>query len=227
MTRMINNSRVHIRLLTLYTDKPFRGTGSDLRRAITAQFKDIPVLHNHNGVGFDYRSPRVRYLVVDRIPRLLSFEDGLDIAERIYQEKPSLKVGYVLYDVTGTELEDRIEDVGIFGNDGYRYVSLTPWLALNEDNYAAFSKMISFQAKRDFLSKILVGNLLSLSKSLNLEIRAPITLKLNSSHEIGLKAGQVPMLGFKIDYETNYKLPSLVGIGKLTSKGFGIMGLQT
>jgi len=221
--RAIDNRQIHIRLLTLYTDKPFRGTGSDLRRAITAHFKDIPVLHNHNGDGFGYRSPRVRYLVVDRIPRLLSFEDGLNVVEQIYQEKPNLRIGCTLYDVIGTELEDRIDDMGVFNNKAYRYMSLTPWLALNEDNHAVFKKLVSFQAKKNFLSKILIGNLLSLSKSLDLEICATVSLKLNNFVEFSLKAGQTPMLGFKIDCETNYKLPSLIGIGKLTSKGYGIM----
>ena len=223
MTRTTNNRQIHIRILTLYTDKPFRGYGSDLRRAITAQFQDNPVLHNHNGIGFDYQSPRVRYIVIEHLPRLLSFENGLDIVEQIYKEKPCLRLGYNVYTVTGTELEDRIEDIGIFGRATYRYSSLTPWLALNEKNYSTFMKMGSLEERKAFLSKILVGNFLSLSKNFNLEIRDKVRVTLNNFTEINLKAGQISMLGFKVNFEINYKLPSFIGIGKLVSKGFGIM----
>ncbi len=223
MTRTTNNRQIHIRILTLYTDKPFRGYGSDLRRAITAQFQDNPILHNHNGIGFDYQSPRVRYIVIEHLPRLLSFKNGLDIVEQIYKEKPCLRVGYNVYTVTGTELEDRIEDIGIFGRVTYRYSSLTPWLALNEKNYSTFMKMGSLQERKAFLSRILVGNFLSLSKNFNLEIRDKVRVTLNNFTEINLKAGQISMLGFKVNFEINYKLPSFVGIGKLVSKGFGIM----
>jgi len=223
MTRTTNNRQIHIRILTFYTDKPFRGYGSDLRRAITAQFQDNPILHNHNGIGFDYQSPRVRYIVIEHLPRLLSFENGLDIVEQIYKEKPCLRVGYNVYTVTGTELEDRIEDIGIFGRVTYRYSSLTPWLALNEKNYSTFMKMGSLQERKAFLSKILVGNFLSLSKNFNLEIRDKVRVTLNNFTEVDLKAGQIPMLGFKVNFATNYKLPFFVGIGKLVSKGFGIM----
>lgn len=223
MTRTTNNRQIHIRILTFYTDKPFCGHSSDLRRAITAQFQDNPVLHNHNGIGFDYQSPRVRYIVIEHLPRLLSFENGLDIVEQIYKTKPRLRVGCNVYTVTGTELEDRTEDIGIFGRATYRYSSLTPWLALNEKNYSTFMKMGTLQERKAFLSRILVGNLLSLSKNLNLKIRDKIRVTLNNFMEIDLKAGQIPMLGFKVNFETNYKVPSLIGIGKLVSKGFGIM----
>ncbi|MCL0096347.1 hypothetical protein M1N66_01905 [Thermodesulfovibrionales bacterium] len=226
MTRVQNHSQIHLRVLTLYTDKPFQGHGSDLRRAITAQFKDNPVLHNHNGIGFDYQSPRVRYIVTKHLPRLLSFESGLDVVEQIYKEKPRLKVGYTVYAVTGTELEDRIEDIGIFERVMYKYSSITPWLALNEKNYSAFMKIDSLQKRKAFLSKILVGNLLSLSKNLNLEIRDKVRVTLSKFTEVDLKAGQIPMLGFKVNFETNYKISSLIGIGKLVSKGFGIMKMR-
>lgn len=223
MSRATNYRQIHIRILTLYTDKLFRGYGSDLRRTITAQFKDIPVLHNHKEFGFDYKSPKVRYLVIEHIPRLLSFENGLDIVERIYKEQPSMKLGHTIYNVTGTELEDRIEAIGILGEKILKYSSITPWLALNEENYSAFMKMSSYKDRKNFLSKILIGNLLSLSKNLNIEIHETIRIKLYNFTEISLIVGQLPMIGFKVSFETNYTLPLFIGIGKLVSKGFGIM----
>lgn len=223
MNKILNHSDIHLRILTMHTNKPFKGDGSDLRRAITSQFRDIPVLHNHSGINFNYRSPRVRYIVLDAVPKLMSFNDGLEVVEEIYKVKPALQVGRAVYAVTGTELEDRVEEIGISDTTHRQYTSLTPWLALNENNYPVFIKMGSAQDRSLLLARILVGNLLSLSKNLNMELKETISLRVNHFREIHLKAGQIPMLALMVTFETNYELPFPVGIGKLVSKGFGIM----
>ncbi|OHB72374.1 MAG: hypothetical protein A2W23_01555 [Planctomycetes bacterium RBG_16_43_13] len=220
-----NNSKIHVRVLTLYTDKPFKGYGSDVRRAITARFKDIPVLHNHKGIGFDYKSPRVRYLVLHDYPRLVSFDEGLEIVEQIYHEPSDIRVGSWLYAVTGTELEDMIEPIGMMGEDSYRYRSISPWLALNEENHSIYAKTMSFLERKELLARILIANMLALSKNVNLEIEKMIKVKVNTFTETSLQVGQVTMLGFKIEFETNFRLPTFIGVGKLVSKGFGVMQL--
>lgn len=225
--RATNHSKIHIRILTLYTDKPFKGYGSDVRRTITARFKDNSILHNHKENGFDYKSPRVRYLVVDNYPRLVSFDDGLDIVEHIYQEQPDLRVGSRCYLVTGTELQDMIEHVGLSGDGFCRYRSITPWIALNEENHAIYKQIESFQERKELLSRILIANLLALSKNLNIEVKKMIEVKINNFAEVNLKAGQIMLLGFKVGFETNYRIPQFIGIGKLVSKGFGVMRLLT
>lgn len=214
---------MHLRLLTLYTDRPFCASGSDLRRAITASFSDIAVLHNHNGAGFDYRSPRVRYLVIDRVPHLISFDDGLEIVERIYREQASLRCGQRVYQVSGTELQDIHDDAGICG-DLYHYQSRTPWLALNEENYNRYMRVSGVWERRAMLERIMAANLLALSKNLELDVQEKIMVKLLNFDEVRLKAGQTPLLGFHAEFVTNFRIPAFVGVGKMVSKGFGLFG---
>ena len=214
---------MHLRLLTLYTDRPFCENGSDLRRAITASFSDIAVLHNHNGAGFDYRSPRVRYLVIDRVPYLISFDDGLEIVERIYREQASLRCGQKVYQVTGTELQDIHDDAGICG-DLYHYQSHTPWLALNEENHDRYIQTSGVLERRTMLERIMAANMLALSKNVGLDVQEKIMVKLLRYDEVRLKAGQTPLLGFHAQIVTNYRIPAYVGVGKMVSKGFGLMG---
>ncbi|MBK5276172.1 MAG: hypothetical protein JJE30_14130 [Desulfuromonadales bacterium] len=38
-----------------------------------------------------------------------------------------------------------------------------------------------------------------------------------------MKAGQTPMLGFHAEFVTNFRIPAFVGVGKMVSKGFGLM----
>jgi hypothetical protein len=217
---------MHLRLLTLYTDRPFCENGSDLRRAITASFSDIAVLHNHNGAGFDYRSPRVRYLVIDRVPHLISFDDGLEIVERIYREQANLRCGQKVYQVTGTELHDIHDDAGICG-DLYHYQSHTPWLALNEENYDRYMQVSEMLERRAMLERIMAGNMLALAKNVELDVQEKIMVKLLRFDEVRVKVGQTPMLAFHAEFVTNFRIPAFVGVGKMVSKGFGLMGNAT
>jgi hypothetical protein len=223
MLKGINQTTVHLRLLTLYTNHPFTEGGSDLRRAITAAFSDIAVLHNHNGSGFDYRSPRVRYLVIDQVPHLISFEDGLKIVERIYREQTALRCGARVYRVTGTELLDIHDTVGICG-ELYHYQSQTPWLALNEENHGIYMKL-SHQAERSaMLERIMTANMIALSKNIELDVQEKIMVKMLAFDDVRLKAGKTPMLGFHAQFVTNFRIPAFVGVGKMVSKGFGLFG---
>lgn len=221
--KAINRTTIHLRLLTLYTDRPFCENGSDLRRAITASFNDIAVLHNHNGTGFDYRSPRVRYLVIDRVPHLISFDDGLEIVERIYREQAGLRCGQKVYRVTGTELHDIHDDAGI-GGDLYHYQSHTPWLALNEDNHLRYMQLRGAAERNAMLERIMTANMLALAKNIELDVQEKIMVKMVCFDEVRLKAGQTHMLGFYPQFVTNFRLPAFVGVGKMVSKGFGVMG---
>lgn len=223
MLKGINQTTVHLRLLTLYTNRPFTESGSDLRRAITATFSDINVLHNHNGSGFDYRSPRVRYLVIDQVPHLISFDEGLGIVERIYCEQTALRCGQKVYQVTGTELQDIHDDVGICG-ELYHYQSQTPWLALNEENYERYGKLSAGAEKRALLERIMAANMLALAKNVELDVQEKIMVKMLGFDEVRLKAGQTPLLGFHAQFVTNFRIPAFVGVGKMVSKGFGLFG---
>lgn len=220
--KAINQTNIHLRLLTLYIDKPFYANGSDLRRAITASFNNIAVLHNHNDVGFDYRSPRIRYLVIDRIPHLISFDDGLEIVERIYHEQVALRCGRKVYQVTGTELRDIHDDAGIYGAL-YHYKSQSPWLALNEENYERYLRISNEKERRAALERIMVANMLALAKNIELDVREKIMVKFLHFDEVRLKASQINMLGFRIEFVTNFRIPAFVGVGKMVSKGFGLM----
>lgn len=220
--KSVNSATIHLRFLTLYTDRLFKASGADLRRAVTARFSDIPVLHNHHGKGFDYRSPRVRYIVVDGIPRLVSFDDGLEIVEQIYAEGPDLLCGSSLYRVSGTELEDRYEIAGISG-ELHHYRSFSPWMALNEENVTRYFKAGNSYDRRALLERIMAANMLAFSKNVSLDIQDRIMVKLLGVRETRVRAGDTPMVGFRVNFVTNFRIPTYVGIGKMVSKGFGVM----
>ena len=70
--------------------------------------------------------------------------------------------------------------------------------------------------------KILIGNILSMSKSLGYVVDDKIRLKarLNENGTARVKDG-VELMAFLGDFETNFMIPEFWGIGKFSSRGYG------
>lgn len=215
---------VALRVARLYTDKPFTGTGGDLRRAITACFPDNPLLHHHGDGGrFRYSMPDVRFLVIDKTPCLVGLRDGMDMVEVVAKGTKTLKAGRKSYTVTGHDfIEDRME-LGI-GPGLNQYTSRSPWLALNQKNTTKFFAADE-KENETLLESILTGNFLSLAKNMEITIRGRVLVKL-----LAFAAKKVitpnPMRGFEVSFVSNMLLPEFLGLGKMVSKGFGLMAVN-
>ncbi|MHB1389673.1 MAG: CRISPR-associated endonuclease Cas6 [Thermoleophilia bacterium] len=221
----MKKQEVLIRRLLIHTNKTFVGDGADLRRAVTARFKDISILHNHNGEEYDYRSPRVRYLVLNGVPQIASFGPGTTVLEYLYRERFALQVGHVFYEVTGVELRDDLLTLGV--NDGLiTYKSQSPWIALNQKNHRVFNGLTDQAERRQFLERILVGNYLSFCKTLGIFVEKQIIVYLDEWIEVAVKSKGIPMRGFVISFRSNMLVPLGLGLGKWTAKGFGLMDNQ-
>jgi hypothetical protein len=103
------------------------------------------------------------------------------------------------------------------------YSFITPWVALNEENYSAYRKLPKNREVRGpFLNRIFVGNLLSMSKALGYAVDGEIIVKSNVDEDapITLK-NDIMLTTFKGTFETNFLIPDFWGIGKFSSRGYG------
>jgi len=101
----------------------------------------------------------------------------------------------------------------------HRYEFYTPWLALNKKNYKKFQDY-SLSERRDLLNSILIGNILSVSKSLDYTV--PNTIYSDTEvYPVPTEYKNVKMVGFKGKFEVNFLIPDYMGIGKGVSHGFG------
>jgi len=101
------------------------------------------------------------------------------------------------------------------------YSFLTPWLALNEKNYAKYLKLKIWKEKKEFLAKILIGNIISMSKSLDYTVAAPIKADMQNIREVKTSLKGLPMIGFLGNFSVNFEIPDYFGLGKSVSRGFG------
>ncbi len=213
---------IHLIVARIFTDRPFNHSGTGLRRAVTAGFPDDPLLHHHKVDGAsDYSLPTVRYLVVDNLPLLVGLGEGRETVISVAGNIEQLVVGRKRYTVVG---HDFIEDGVYLGMtpELTTYKTLTPWLALNQKNVKKFNQLKTDHEKRRLLERILTGNILSLAKGLGFHVNAGIAVKIISFSWRKIHTPQ-PLLGFQATFVSNVIIPEFLGLGKLVSKGFGLM----
>ena len=123
-------------------------------------------------------------------------------------------------EIASKGLESYIASLSIL-SDHLPYSFLTPWLALNEKNYEKYQKLGNWPKRKEVLEKILVGNIISMSKSLGYTVPDPIKANINNLKEVPTKLKGTPMLGFLGTFSVNFEIPDYWGIGKSVSRGFG------
>ena len=100
------------------------------------------------------------------------------------------------------------------------YKFITPWLGLNQKNYQKYTNSTSWKDKKEILNKILVGNLLSMSKGLGIIVNKRLYVKTHFDEKIVTYKG-VKMNAFTGEFKVHYDIPDYFGLGKGVSQGFG------
>lgn len=192
--------------------------GAKLRGFFSSQKKENTLLHQHDADKFCYQYPLVQYKVLHRIPHIIALNEGITAIYPILMENTPLHLGnkeYASESLTINTNSVRIGDC----KEIHSYRFLTPWLCLNQKNYSRYRESSS-EEQKILLEKILIGNILSLTKSLGLTVRNQLSAELNMK-EITVNFKNEPMRGFVGQFRINYMLPDFIGLGKSVSRGFG------
>ncbi len=191
-------------------------------------YKDDTLFHQHTGDGkLIYHYPRIQYKVIDGTPYLIGLEEGVESLKEKFIQIHEFRLDDKEYNVFEKSLEIENADLGIAQHQiWYRFLS--PWYALNQENYKKYLKT-DLQAKRSLLLKrILIGNLLSLCKSLGEVVTEEVVVEDMNVFEYNFNLDNTPVLGFKGEFQVNFNIPNYLGLGKSVSRGFGtIQTIQT
>ena len=76
-------------------------------------------------------------------------------------------------------------------------------------------------SRKEMLERILVGNIISMSKGLGYTVPGQIEANIFDLREIHTKLKGTRMLGFLDTFSVDFEIPYLWGIGKSVSRGFG------
>lgn len=210
-------------VLRLKFDRPLdrKVQAKDLRGSVANLYPEERLLHQHRQDGkVDYYYPLVQYKIIKGECLLIGFKEGAELLANLDLATKTVSLQEQRYTIFTKEMEFSNISIGITATM-QQYSFLTPWLALNEKNYEKYQRLGSWQKRKELLEKILIGNIISMSKSLGYTVPAPIEAKIGKLKEVPTSLKGTPMLGFLGTFSVNFEIPDYWGIGKSVSRGFG------
>lgn len=179
------------------------------------------LLHNHYETGeLRYRYPLVQYKVPDQIPTLVALEEGAELLTKLFLQIKELNLEGSRYYIHSKNIENQKVHIG-YCQKLHEYRFQTIWLALNQDNYHSYKKK-DLKNKYLILEKIMVGNVLSFFKNMDLILNTDqrLMVKIDTKENITQFKNQ-KMIGFEGSFIINAELPDNIGLGKAVSRGYG------
>jgi len=213
--------RLRILILTLESDRQIRENASKLRGFFATKFSDYALLHQHNVDRLVYSYPLVQYKVIDGTPMVVGINEGAEVLKEVYDKFDEMRLGEDVYEVVERGIFVQDVEFGL-GDKIHAYEFVTPWLALNQKNYMKFYGLKSRDEQVEFLRKILTGNLLSMSKSLDYQVPDRIKCDLQV-RMMKNRLKDVNVMAFVGRFQANFLIPDYLGVGKSVSRGFGVV----
>ena len=217
-SRLRRNIEIPVVEVSLITSKSLTLENAvGLRGFLGAQFPQEPLFHNHKENSLVYSYPRVQYKILQGRAWIICLAEGTTVAEKL-QCLHTIRLGSQVIHVENIQITHKESSLGVSdGMIGYSFV--TPWLALNERNYKRYLRSRPLGRKK-MLTKILIGNLISMSKGIGFTVPEPIKAKLKVK-EVPTFLKGTQMIGFVGTFSVNFDIPNLWGLGKSVSRGFG------
>jgi hypothetical protein len=213
----MNNKRIKICHAILDFDPEKNVTPVQLRGFLAHLFTNIPEFHHHSDNSYHY--PLIQYKRIDKKLAVIGIGGFADVVFEKMSNLDHITTQDQKIPLTNIELQNSIyfpKEV----KSKYKFAS--PWIALNKENYSKYTSLEK-KDQRQFLEKILVGNILSMLKGMEIFVDYIITVKINSCKSITTTAHQNKFAGFFCDWISNITIPEYCGLGKSISKGFGVV----
>jgi hypothetical protein len=208
--------------LVIELDKKAVKDNAKLRGFFANNFTEVDFFHNHTSKGKDiYRYPRIQYRFYEGKPSLFAFNEGVEILKEYYDKFDSIKIGTQIFIITEKFLKFEnceIEET----QDFIKYQFVSPWYPLNQINHKLYSKLKLNKERDEFLSNILISNILRMCKEMGYRINKKIEIQLFVSQKKSpVKIKNYEAIVFDGFFKTNIYMPDYIGLGKSVSKGFG------
>ena len=206
-------------IISFESNKPFHENVHQLRGFFATQFNEFMYLHQHNHDKFLYQYPLVQYKMINKKPYVVGIQEGGELLKYIFDQFTEITLGNTVYSIVEKEIKIKTVSFGL-SNELITYSFLTPWYGLNRFNYKKFYQLPSWENRHAFLEHTLIGNILSMSKSLKYQVLKKIECQL-FTHMIKTEAKNYQIIGFLGHFTTNFIIPEYLGLGKSVSRGFG------
>lgn len=199
------------------------------RGFLAQKYPNYDLIHNHLEDGkLRYSYPQIQFKTINGHPAIIGIKDGIAILKQVFMELNNIKIGDKEETIYEKSISLKEEEFGV-AKDYIDYQFLSPWMALNQENYEKYKKIktiLNFDERyrkiNELLKGILIGNIISISKSLSYTVEKQINTELLVK-EVSTKLKSTEMNAFSGVFKINFFLPDYLGLGKSVSRGFGMM----
>lgn len=188
-----------------------------LRGYVSHLFTNIPEFHHHSEKSYHY--PLVQYKVVDHHPTVVGLNEYAPIVYEKISQLEHLVTADEKLRISNIQMKSVVHKIAV---GTYHYQFISPWLALNQDNYSKW-KESDRTTRNKILNKILLGNILSMLKGLGIFVDYQVIVQLLRFKTKKSVAHDNTFVGISADFSCNLDLPQFLGLGKSVSKGFGVI----
>lgn len=213
---IIDTLHINFSMLLSHEEVPFfRGA------VLKALSDDTDVLfHNHIDNNFRYDYPLVQYKSVGAKASILLIDEGVDMLNKLMPVcNAYLNIGHRRALMKVEKVTPMQTEIELCGPLRYR---IEQWLPLNEENDYRFMRIHSDSERIELLEHILVGNILSMAKGLNIHFNGQVECEIQILDHYHLeRVKNVDMRSFDAEFICNVNLPNLVGLGRHSSLGYG------
>lgn len=214
---------IHLPQLIIHFNNPIRQDEiSKFRGAIIHTLTSSNILfHNHKDEGLRYSYPLIQYKRIKGKATIVCIGEGTKaVGEFFSGREKNVKLG-------DKEIELELESVKAkkmliqVWESNFTY-TCRKWLPLNQENYEKFQSIESLKEKCAFLEKILIGNVLSFAKGLDIRFEKEVKVDiLNFEEKDTMKYKNISFATFDLTFKSNVSIPNYIGLGKGVSHGFG------
>ena len=195
-----------------------------LRGAILAALGDKAGLLFHNHIdenAFRYSYPLIQYKRIKGKASVFCIGEGVEtIGQFLSLQDFTVSLGNRQIKLEVEAILPKKSLVQIWDST-FRY-RVRKWLPLNSENYKKYLSLDECSARIELLERMLVGNLLSFAKGMNINVEKELVCKILTIEDPCLVTAKgVKMMAFDVEFKTNLSLPDYMGIGKHVSLGFG------
>ncbi len=195
--------------------------GQAIRGFFGNMYRNRPEFHGHIGGRLIYRHPLIQYKVFGGSALVIGLKEGAYLLKAVPKIE-YLKIHFRKNPIVKQNTVSMMIPYGLT-QEMISYTFLTPWIGLNEKNYKHYLQLKQEKTNiSNFLNKILIGNILSICKSVGYTVDDKILVKskLANLRSIEVKK-DVQLTAFEGEFETNFLIPDLWGIGGKVSIGYG------
>lgn len=180
--------------------------------------------HNHIGEDkFLYKYPLIQYKTKRGNAHIVCMNEGVEELYALFTKKNhTIHIGEKPFSLHIDNINVSNPFIQVWDKRFHYHIS--NWLPLTGDNFKKYIELKGIAEKANMLEKIFIGNVLSFAKGIEWTVDKEIEASImDITREKIIKYKSTKLKAFDVEVSTNVFFPNLIGLGKGSSTGFGVV----